>query len=377
MRQSAAGLQLLQAAVSHLLTVLKLQGVAGPGEGLLPGDLSFCIVAAIPALRSVADACVAGMGSSSTSSGGGGSSISTSGGGGSSSSRSSRSSSGTNATHLELQLLARCLHRLGSRLDAALQGDVTSAFNWLAEKTASPTAIPMDSHGDSHGACLMFDTPSRNVAGLCVAAAAAWAALSRACKGAGGKDMGGWQHSSSSSSANVAAAVAGSETSCPETQYVQCLEQLASSSSKLRQECSALAHTINQIQEQQEQQQSQQQRQQQQQQGQPQDLPRAPPAATADPAFFGSAIHVAAAMKELALQISTATPCRCCCANVACTNLASLSECFALVRGRACVCGGCMDVRWVVTSHWQWCGWSSFVLGWFPVVYQVWCHKVR
>jgi hypothetical protein len=47
-------------------------------------------------------------------------------------------------------------------------------------------------------------------------------------------------------------------------------------------------------------------------------------------------MHVAAAMKDLALQICTAIPCRCCqqcCGNLACTNLASLSECFALVRG--------------------------------------------
>jgi hypothetical protein len=30
-----------------------------------------------------------------------------------------------------------------------------------------------------------------------------------------------------------------------------------------------------------------------------------------------------------------------CCSNPGCTNLSTVSECFALVRGRQCVCGGC------------------------------------
>jgi hypothetical protein len=43
-------------------------------------------------------------------------------------------------------------------------------------------------------------------------------------------------------------------------------------------------------------------------------------------------------------------PSRFCCGNKECTNLASLSECFALIRGRACVCGGCKTARWVIMA---------------------------
>jgi cell fate (sporulation/competence/biofilm development) regulator YlbF (YheA/YmcA/DUF963 family) len=69
---------------------------------------------------------------------------------------------------------------------------------------------------------------------------------------------------------------------------------------------------------------------------------------TADGAVYEARGELEASMQRIAGCICSQVPCRFCCANVSCTNLGSLSECFALVRGRACICGGCQTVRWVV-----------------------------
>jgi hypothetical protein len=70
----------------------------------------------------------------------------------------------------------------------------------------------------------------------------------------------------------------------------------------------------------------------------------------AEGAVYEACGELEESMQRIAGCICSQVPCRLCCANVSCTNLGSLSECFALVRGRTCVCGGCHAVRWVVAG---------------------------
>jgi len=51
---------------------------------------------------------------------------------------------------------------------------------------------------------------------------------------------------------------------------------------------------------------------------------------------------LAAALQDSARVLLAAVPNRYGCNNPACTNLATVSDAFALVRGKSCVCGGCL-----------------------------------
>jgi hypothetical protein len=47
-------------------------------------------------------------------------------------------------------------------------------------------------------------------------------------------------------------------------------------------------------------------------------------------------------LREAGQALCAAVSCSSCCSNPACTNLGTVSESFGLVRGRRCVCGGCL-----------------------------------
>jgi uncharacterized membrane protein YgcG len=53
---------------------------------------------------------------------------------------------------------------------------------------------------------------------------------------------------------------------------------------------------------------------------------------------------VAAALKAASSTLAAAVPCSYTCNNWGCRNLSTVSEGFALVRGKGCVCGGCLGV---------------------------------
>ena len=71
-------------------------------------------------------------------------------------------------------------------------------------------------------------------------------------------------------------------------------------------------------------------------------------------------------LQQAGEALCAAARCCSCCCNPGCTNLATVSECFALVRGRRCVCAGCLAAqedtlgathspaaRWVCRVHLQ------------------------
>jgi hypothetical protein len=53
---------------------------------------------------------------------------------------------------------------------------------------------------------------------------------------------------------------------------------------------------------------------------------------------------VAAALKAASKALAAAVPCSYTCNYWGCRNLSTVSEGFALVRGKGCVCGGCLGV---------------------------------
>lgn len=53
---------------------------------------------------------------------------------------------------------------------------------------------------------------------------------------------------------------------------------------------------------------------------------------------------VAGALQAASSALAAAVPCSYTCNNLSCSNLSTVSEAFALVRGKACVCGGCLGV---------------------------------
>jgi len=64
--------------------------------------------------------------------------------------------------------------------------------------------------------------------------------------------------------------------------------------------------------------------------------------------------HLVPAVQTLArvlytqgLRLCAASPSAFSCNNPLCRNLASVSKAFELVRGKGCVCGGCLTARWV------------------------------
>jgi hypothetical protein len=161
--QSVSGQQLLQAALSALLTALKLQ-VASKAQELLPGDLAFCSGIACRALRAVTGPSPALTLSPDTEEGAKASESPLS-----SSSNSIHSISSIEALHLFLQLLGRCASILGRHLSAACATDATAAAHWLMKEQASPTVL--DPGGQEE--CLQFGLPSSNLQGIhaCFAAA--------------------------------------------------------------------------------------------------------------------------------------------------------------------------------------------------------------
>lgn len=54
--------------------------------------------------------------------------------------------------------------------------------------------------------------------------------------------------------------------------------------------------------------------------------------------------ELAAALEAAGRALCAALPCRFCCNNPDCSNMDGVSEAFGLVRGKACVCGGCLGV---------------------------------
>jgi hypothetical protein len=51
-----------------------------------------------------------------------------------------------------------------------------------------------------------------------------------------------------------------------------------------------------------------------------------------------------ASLKTAGYALCSALPCSFACSNAGCVNTSGVSECFMLVRGKACVCGGCLGI---------------------------------
>lgn len=58
-----------------------------------------------------------------------------------------------------------------------------------------------------------------------------------------------------------------------------------------------------------------------------------------------SLLQFAEQLQSAAAALCAAVPSRRCCNNPGCSNLGTVSEAFALVRGKGSVCGGCMGCR--------------------------------
>jgi len=100
---------------------------------------------------------------------------------------------------------------------------------------------------------------------------------------------------------------------------------------------------------------------------------------------FAEVQLLAAALQAAAQAIFAAVPNRYGCNNPACFHLTTVSDAFALVRGKSCVCGGCLSrldagegavelpaARWA--RHWQ-CQW--FLPGWSArPQWSEWYHTV-
>jgi hypothetical protein len=55
-----------------------------------------------------------------------------------------------------------------------------------------------------------------------------------------------------------------------------------------------------------------------------------------------SLVTLQQSLQQAGQALCAAARCSSCCCNPGCTNLTTVSECFALVRGRGCVCSGCL-----------------------------------
>jgi len=173
--QSSAGQQLLQAAVSAILTAVKLQGLGRLGAELLTVDVAACMMVVCEALNAVVCHLTAGcqpevfelpqhkkqhskqtQGQSAAASFG---------------PQAPQPMSFTDAAEalqLVLQLFARCLHLFGSHLQALYEADAAAAAAWLSEQHAPLKIVEqaLQGSGQSQGFPLELGAPLSNLTGI-------------------------------------------------------------------------------------------------------------------------------------------------------------------------------------------------------------------
>jgi hypothetical protein len=370
--QSVSGQQLLQAALSALLTAAKLQ-LAGKARELLPGDLAFCSVIACRALSAVTGPSPALTLSPHTEEGANASESPLG-----SSSNSIHSVSSIEGPHLILQLLGRCASILGHHLSAACAADADAAAHWLLKEHASPTVLDPGGQEES----LQFGQPSSNLLGIhaCFAAAKdslkstvgqrAGSSVTRSSKlddsssqpcgsnNAPASTAVANETGSSGSSRNISINSSGhlvsssKGSSCHDPLpdlFIDELTRAHVSCMRLLVEVATLQNYLVQWHKdvawwRSEQLPAEQHVEQQQEQtGHTQPAGSGEPVLPAKHATLIASL--AASLLKFANDISALLPSHFCCSYMGCTSLATVSEVHALVRGQACICAGCKAAR--------------------------------
>jgi len=364
--QSVAGQQLLQSAVSAILTAVKLQGSGRLRAELLTGDVAACMVVVCEALNTVVCHLSAGClgevfthpqhkkqhskhtrGQSSA---------------GSFRPQAPKHVSFTvaaEALQLVLQLFARCLHLFGSHLQALYEADAAAAAAWLSEQHAELKIVEQALQGSeqSQGGLLELGGPVSNLTGImsCVAVFSnsvkngAWHQL---LVGAGDEAM---QSSGLSSTPHAADSeeAAGSSSNYSSSKQALMLQVLSDLLSEVKDHCNTLQfayRSLDKVLQHWQQQRQHWQQQQQQQRPMPRGRKAQPRAGfPQEPELSSSADYrvktLAQLLTSFADKICYVLPGRFCCSHPGCSSLGSVSEGHALVRGQAAICGKCQEAR--------------------------------
>jgi len=373
--QSVAGQQLLQAAVSAILTAVKLQGSGRMGTELLTVDVAACMMVVCEALNAVICHLTAGcqlevfelpqhkqqqtlLGKHTRG-------------------QSAAASSGpqppqpvslivaAEALQVVLQLFARCLHLFGSHLQALYEADAAAAAAWLSEQHAELKIVKQALQEDSEQSqriSLLLGAPVSNLAGIMSGVAVFSKCVTNGAwlLGAGEEVMQSSGLSSTphtvrdSEEAACSSSNSSSSNSSSSSRQALMLQVLSHLLSEVEEICNMLqiaGPTLDKILRRWQQQRQQWQQQQQQRPG--------PPGRTAQPwarAGFPQEPELstsadfrikklAQALTSFADKVCYVLPGRFCCSHPGCSSLGSVSEGHALVRGKAAICGRCREAR--------------------------------